>query len=475
MTARFAYRSSNHSAPERPLCVDAEGMLVRGNPLWESWFALLRLRPTTAILALIKLFRGGSEAFASHLSRLVDFQAAQLPYDEAVLEQLRRAKATGRTVALVTTLPQAWTVQIVSHLGLFDAVLPGRPHTLGGQGMSSALTAGHGAGSPPLPREHSSVAFATAASAADRSGRCREPPDDVILRKRATWRTWTRQLRLHQWLKNLLVYVPLVAARKVGDPGMVAEATAAFVAFGCIASATYILNDLLDLPHDRRHPTKRHRPLAAGLLSIPSVAVVMAGLFVGGGLVASTLPVGFAGVLALYLCGTVAYSLFLKRTAPLDVFTLAGLYALRVLAGNAATGLPISFWLLAFSIFLFLSLAMAKRHAELLRLGVNGESTSHGRGYGAGDLEMVRQLGVAAGYVSALVLALYLNSPQAALLYSRPDILWLLCGLLLYWITHLWLTAHRGRLDDDPVVFALRDRVSRVVALIAAAILILAR
>ncbi len=293
--------------------------------------------------------------------------------------------------------------------------------------------------------------------------------------QRADWRTWLRQLRLHQWLKNLLIFVPLVAARKVGDPEMLAATAAASVAFGCVASATYIVNDLFDLSHDRHHPTKCRRPIAAGLISIPSAVVVTLGLLLAGSLIASTLPVEFSQVLLLYLFGTVAYSLLLKRSAPLDTFTLAGLYALRVLAGNAATGLAPSFWLLAFSVFLFLSLAMAKRHAELLRLATHGESASRGRGYLTADRQMVGQLGVSAGYASALVLALYFNSPQAALLYQRPGFLWLLCVLLLYWITHLWLVAHHGQLDDDPVIFAMRDRVSRVVALLAAALLILAR
>ncbi len=324
-------------------------------------------------------------------------------------------------------------------------------------------------------------AFAPSVSrAADPPAAARPADEKAVLEvlerpQRANWRTWLRQLRLHQWLKNLLIFVPLVAARKLGDPKMLAAAAAAFVAFGCVASATYIVNDLFDLSHDRRHPTKRHRPLAAGVLSIPSVAAAALALLAVGSSIACALPVQFAQVLLLYLGGTVAYSLFLKRSAPLDTFALAGLYALRMLAGNAATGLAPSFWLLAFSIFLFLSLAMAKRYAELLRLRSNGESAPPGRGYLAADREMVGQLGVAAGYASALVLALYFNSPQAALLYSRPGLLWLLCVLLLYWITHLWLVAHRGRLDDDPVIFAMRDRVSRLVALLAAALLILAR
>ena len=483
MTARVSDEADPESTGQRPLCVEAEGALIRGDPLWEGWFALLRQSPGAAIISLARRIREGSAAFAAELSAHVSLDATQLPYEQALLGRLRQAKTEGRTLALVTRLPRVWAARIASHLNVFEAVLVeedvrGRRRCC----TCSTLDAHYGAksfdyvgeaGSPAWSLAHSGIVLVSRESAV-RAEQRNPSGREVIVRDRPTGRIWLRQLRLHQWLKNLLIFVPLIAARQVGNLRMDAAAAAAFIAFGLVASATYILNDLLDLSYDRKHPTKRHRPLAAGLLSVPSATVVMAGLFALGALVAGALPMEYSEVLVLYVAGAVAYSLFLKRSAPLDAFALAGLYTLRVLAGNAATGLPPSFWLLAFSIFLFLSLAMAKRHAELLRLGEQGESASRGLGYLTADREMVSQLGVGAGYISVLVLALYLNSPKAALLYSRPGVLWFLCVLLLYWITRLWLVAHRGQLDDDPVVFAMRDRISRLVALAVAVLLILA-
>jgi 4-hydroxybenzoate polyprenyltransferase len=208
--------------------------------------------------------------------------------------------------------------------------------------------------------------------------------------------------------------------------------------------------------------------------NVPSAVLVMLSLFLAGGLIASRLPVPFMWTLALYALGALSYSLYFKRKAPMDTLVLAALYTLRVLAGNAATGIPPSFWLLAFSLFLFLSLAMSKRHAELMRLRGTAEEAVQGRDYWVADREMISQLGVSAGYISVLVLALYVNSPEAATQYERPAILWLLCVLVLFWITRLWLIAHRGQLHEDPVVFAIRDRTSQITGILSLMLLYLA-
>jgi 4-hydroxybenzoate polyprenyltransferase len=249
------------------------------------------------------------------------------------------------------------------------------------------------------------------------------------------------------------------------------------LAFGCVASANYILNDLLDIQHDRHHPLKRNRPIAAGVISVSSAAVVAAVLLIAGAIVASRLPLEFSAALSVYLLGALTYSLYFKRKAPMDAFVLAGLYTLRVLAGNAVTGIPPSFWLLAFSIFLFLSLAIAKRYTELLRISESEDQSgrARGRGYLTADRELIGQLGVCAGYISVLVLALYINSPEAAALYESPAVLWPLCLVELFWITRVWLIAHRGQLHDDPVIFAIRDRTSQVTGLLALALLYLAQ
>lgn len=470
-------------ATHRPLCVDAEGALIRSSPWVETWLALLRTRPGAAWLALLQFVRGGARAVAAYIAAHAQFDAAALAYDESVLERLQEAKAQGRTLVLITTLPASWAAQIGTHLRCIDATLLGEgPPVDGERGKSAVLNARYGVSAfdyvgredaPAWAYAHGGTVIAANPLAAQ-TPRSTVRTADVIVRTRATGRTWLRQLRLHQWVKNLLIFVPLIAARRVGDVHMIGTALAAFVAFGCIASASYILNDLFDLPYDRAHPSKRRRPLAAGTLSIRSAAAVMSCLFALGAGIAAVLPVALAVVLLLYLGGTLAYSFFLKRIAPLDAFTLAGLYTLRIFAGNAATGLAPSFWLLAFSMFLFLSLALAKRHTELLRLTATGGRAAQGRGYLASDRDMVSQLGVGSGYISVLVLTLYLNSPQASELYRRPQLLWLLCVLLLYWISRLWLVVHRGQLDDDPVVFALRDRCSRIVALAVVLVLLLA-
>lgn len=466
-----------------PLCVDLEGALLCGDIVWEVWFALLRQRPGKAMYALVlALSRTGR--LRQYLAANAQIEASVLPYNESLLSELRRTKAAGRRLVLITALPRPWAQSISSYLALFEDVLAGdtgATHPEESKGRILQARFGErgfdyvgGAKSALWSLARSGWLVSGVATSAVRLGESARA-EELVLRKAAARGVWARQLRLHQWLKNLLVCVPLIASRRFMDREIVAATVAAFFAFGFVASGNYILNDLLDLQHDRQHPRKRYRPLAAGILTVHSSVLVMAALFSAGAAIAVFLPATFGEVLLLYLAGTLAYSLRLKRSAPLDTFTLAGLYTLRVFAGNAATKLPPSFWLLAFSVFLFLSLAMAKRHAELLLAGAKGNDAPRGRGYLAADREMVSQLGVGAGYISVLVLALYLNSPQAALLYGRPDVLWLLCLLLLYWITRLWLIAHRGQLDDDPLIFAIRDRLSRYTAIMAVVVLWFAR
>ena len=285
----------------------------------------------------------------------------------------------------------------------------------------------------------------------------------------APLKSWLRALRLHQWLKNLLVFLPLLASHRFLEPGAVLAALGAFVAFGLCASGVYLLNDLLDLPSDRSHPRKRQRPFAAGDLPLLHGLLLAPLLTLAAFALAAAIAPAFVAVLALYLAMTLGYSFWLKRVAMLDVVLLAGLYTIRIIAGAAAIGSPLSFWLLAFSMFLFLSLAMLKRYTELAAMLGEGRSGALGRGYGVEDLPLVQSLGGSAGYGAVLVLALYINSPESLALYARPQVLWLICPLLLYWVSRVWVIAHRGAMNDDPVVFAVRDRVSQVVIALCAA------
>jgi 4-hydroxybenzoate polyprenyltransferase len=297
-----------------------------------------------------------------------------------------------------------------------------------------------------------------------------EPQD----RARSRIRIWLRAMRAHQWAKNVLVFVPAAAAQMLGQPQVLVQSLLAFAAFCLAASGMYIVNDLLDLDSDRQHPVKRARPLASGDLKaregLAAAVALVAGSFAIGYLLLGAL---FLAVLCGYVLVTLWYSLDLKRRVGVDILCLAGLYTLRILAGSAATHIEPSFWLLAFSMFLFLSLAAAKRSAELAGVESRSENRAPGRGYVVSDLPLLLAFGVAAAYSSVLVLALYMYS-RAEVLYAHPQVLWLLCPVLLYWVSRVWLKTHRRQLHEDPVVFALADWPSRLVAVASIAIVLLA-
>lgn len=284
-----------------------------------------------------------------------------------------------------------------------------------------------------------------------------------------------RALRPHQWVKNLLVFVPVVLDHKLFHAETMAKATIAFVAFCCVASSAYILNDIFDLEADRRHPTKRYRPFASGALR-PAVGLVLVPILIAVAVAISwsSLPRAFVVLLALYLVLTSAYSLYLKRVAVLDVLLLAGLYTLRVLAGIAAAQVRFSTWLLAFAMFLFLSLAFLKRYTEVSAMDGALTEQVRRRGYQRGDREWLGSMGGASGYLSVLVLALYINSEQVIALYRRPLALWLVCPLLLFWTSRMWLLAHRGKIHDDPIVATVRDPASYVIGLLVGLVMYLA-
>jgi 4-hydroxybenzoate polyprenyltransferase len=280
-----------------------------------------------------------------------------------------------------------------------------------------------------------------------------------------------RALRVHQWVKNLLVFVPVLLDHKLFDPPVMLQAAVAFAAFCCAASGGYVLNDLLDRDADRKHRVKRHRPFAADVLS-RSFGVTLVPLLFAAALLSSLwLSPKFLILLAMYVGLTTAYSIYLKQIAVLDVLLLAGLYTLRVLAGVAASHVRFSTWLLAFSMFLFLSLAFLKRYAELSELQGGAAEGVARRGYLRGDREWLGSMGGASGYLSVLVLALYINSEDVVALYRNPLLLWLICPLLLFWISRMWLLAHRGRIDQDPIVAAVRDPASYAIGALVGVIL----
>jgi 4-hydroxybenzoate polyprenyltransferase len=445
---------------------------------WRRSFPLLARDLPAALQAPFWLFRGKAHLKAE-VARRAHLDVAALPYNERLLGYLRGQHAAGRPLVLATASPEKLAREVADHLGLFDDVIAtnGTANLKGTRKAQTLVARFDERGFDYAGNSHSDLAVwrhsrraivvdpepgvsQAAGAAAD--------VETVIEHTPARVRDYLKALRLHQWSKNVLVFVPLIAAHRAGEIPLLLQAVIAFLAFGLCASSVYLLNDLLDLPADRPHPRKRARPFAAGTIPIlHGVALIPLLLLASAGLTL-LLPPLFPAALALYYLSTLAYSLGLKRVVLVDVLLLAGLYTLRVLAGAAAVAVVPSFWLLAFSVFLFLSLALAKRHAELKVLLKQGTEKTRGRGYHAADIDALLSLGSAAGYMAVLVLALYINSPTVRDLHHRPEVIWLLCPLLLYWISRVWLGAHRGKLHDDPVVFAFKDHVSRLVLVLAA-------
>jgi len=472
---------------EPPLCVDLDGTLLATDLLWESVASLARTNPLALLLLPVWLLSGRAYAKA-RIAERVRIDAAHLPYREPVLLFLIQETARGRRLVLATASPLRLARLVADHLGLFDDVIGSDDRSnLKGVAKLRSLEAKFGV------RGFDYVGDATcdvpiweasrrAYVAGGRRGiqaavrRVRHDAQFVTSASLGRTRGVLRLLRPHQWAKNLLLFVPLILAHLVGDLSKAWAVTCAFVAFCCFASAVYVLNDLADLEADRRHPSKKRRPLASGAVPLPWGSALAALLLVAGIVIpiAAGLPPAFFGLLALYLVVTTAYSLHLKRVVLLDVFVLAGLYALRVTAGGAAVGVPVTGWLTAFSMFFFVSLALAKRYAEMSRAAADRRPAPDRRGYRTEDIDLIRGLGPAAGCVAVLPLCLYVNSADVLRLYVRPELLWVVCLVVFYWIARVWLLACRGQLHEDPVTFALKDRASYAAGAVVGLSLLLA-
>jgi len=471
------------SATDRvvPLCVDLDGTLVTSDTVLESMLTLVRQDPW-ALLYLPIWMLGGRASFKQRVAERVTPAASRLPYRPELIEYLERHKRAGRTLILVTAAHESTARSVAAYLGLFDRVMASdAQRNLKGGRKAAALVAEFGergfdyAGDSRADLAVWSLArraLVVGSSAfAQRVGTLAQV-EKVFERPAVSLTDWANALRVYQWVKNLLLFVPLIAAHKANDIGLVLHGLVAFLAFSLCASSVYVINDLFDLDADRAHPWKSSRPFASGRLSIASGIAAAPILLAIAFAIATRLPLGFMAILALYFAVALLYSLRLKRRAVLDVLVLAGLYTLRLLAGAAAVSVLASFWLLAFSMFLFLSLALVKRVGELGNLPA--DASAAGRGYRRDDLPVLMALGTASGYTAVMVFALYINSSTSELLYRHPRALWLLCPLLLFWVSRVWLFTHRGEMHDDPIVFAFRDPVSLWLVVPAAAILWLA-
>ena len=449
-----------------PLVVDVDGCLLRTDLLWEGLFASFARQPAS-ILATLRSAMRGKPALKRHLAGACPPAVGDLPLHPAVVDLVKRAQDDGRPVFLASGSDETLVRAVGARLGISATFGTNGEQNLVGKNKLELIRSisdrfdyvGNGAADLPIWRA-ADRAYAVNAGPFTRWRARRARPDLVELPGGTpAWKAWLRAIRPHQWAKNVLLFLPAMAAHLVFGIALVQQLAAGFLAFSAGASALYLLNDLIDLPHDRRHPTKRHRPFAAGDLSIPAGAVGVVVLLAISAVFTAMVGGRFWMVLLTYLALSLGYSLVIKRQAVLDVIGLASLYTMRIIAGAVMVSVPLSRWFLAFSVFFFLSLALAKRVVEL-RHSSGSTDVIPGRGYVAADLAILTSQGVSAGMASALVYCLYITGDEVIRLYAHSERLWLGFPILLYWLGRVWLLTARGQMHDDPVVFALRDRSS---------------
>ncbi len=476
-------RPSDQPVTPVPLVIDLDGTLIKTDSLIESFLALIRQNPLYAFVVPLWLLRGRAY-LKQQISRRVTLDVSLLPYHQELLAYLRVQRDQGRRLVLATGADEKIARGVADYLRLFETILASNGAiNLSAQRKRDRLVREFGekgfdyAGNDwrdlvVWSSAHKAIVVSSSRSLPSTAARA-AGIERVFMGREKWLKPYMKALRLHQWLKNLLVFVPLVMAHRFLELDLLAKTFLAFFAFGLCASSAYLFNDLVDIPADRHHPRKRLRPFAAGELSLFSGLTSIPLLLGFSLLVGLFLPLPFLGMLAIYYLLNLAYSSYLKRVVLLDVMLLAGLYTLRVMAGSASVMIWPSAWLLAFSTFLFLSLALVKRYAELVIMGTE-TGVVHVRGYQIMDKELLVSLGSGSGYVAVLVLIIYISSGVAEIHYTRHQLVWFLCPLLLYWISYVWLIAHRGGMLDDPLVFTIKDRISQIVILLGAVIFVLA-
>jgi len=458
---------------QRPLCVDLDGTLVKSDTLVDSLLLLVRTHPLRAMRAPLWL-KGGKAGLKARVSAEVQLDTTHLPYNRPLLEYLMEQHAEGRKLYLTTGADTALAHRIAEHLGVFEEVLAsdGATNLTGNNKLDSLKKRfpadgfdyiGNAPPDLPLLEQAGEAMIANPTFSLRTKLKSRRITVSRQFDDRSSLiKVFLKTIRVHQWAKNVLIFVPLLLAHAL-KLALLFDALIAFISFSLCASATYIVNDLLDIEADRRHPKKRYRPFAAGNLSAGAgmaiVVVFLAAAFTG----AFFLPGAFLQWLLLYLVTTLSYSLYFKRVVLIDVILLSGLYTLRMLAGGAATSVKFSPWLAAFSLFLFLSLAMVKRFSELQNIRARGNTLSNGRGYLLADIEQIRSFGTASAYASVVVFAFYIYGSGGTGLYHHPARMWLMTPLMILWLSRVWLLASRGELDEDPVIFAVTDRVSLLI------------
>lgn len=482
----FSEKSSNaiiHN--KRPLIIDLDGTLIYTDVLHEFAIQLLRDKPHLVLMMPFWLF-GGKALLKKKLALHVNIDVTSLPFNQKLIVWLQSQKDLGRKLVLCTASDTSIARMIANHLKLFDEVIASEGiKNLAGKNKANALVEKYGengfdyVGNSTVDllvweKSKQGVVVNGSSKLVVQVSAITEVAH-VISKDKSNLKTWAKVFRLYQWIKNILLFVPIFAAHQEITGGVWTNLGLAFLSFSLCASSVYIANDLLDLESDRLHPRKCSRPFASGQVPIWFGVVLIPALLIASLVMAQSVDGSFLPWLLVYFGLTCAYSWVLKRLVLVDCLTLAMLYTLRIIAGAAAVSVPVSFWLLAFSIFLFLSLGFIKRYAELHAQHNSGSNKVQGRGYYLNDTSLTQQLGITSGYAAILLLALYLNSENVIKLYRTPEIIWGAIPLMLLWISWMWLKANCGLMHDDPVVFAVKDRVSLLIGALLIAILILAR
>lgn len=467
-----------------PLVVDLDGTLIKTDLLGESILQCIKKNPLTIFNLFVWLIKGKAE-LKSRLAAIVKIDVQTLPYNIAFVSYLKNEYYNGRTLILATASHTLYANQIASYVGIFsETYATDSKCNLKGSKKLECLETRFGENGFDYAGDSKAdlKIFSKARNA------ILVHPENAVLKKAAKNRNirgvfndkknqigvYLKAIRIHQWLKNILIFVPILTSHNWFDVSMILKSVVGFLALCFCASGTYILNDLFDLNSDRNHPRKRDRPFAAGDISIVKGLILSSLLLTTGVFSSYLLGSSFGFIVTGYIVLTLAYSLFLKTYALIDTILLASLYTIRVIAGAVLIEVNLSFWLLTFSVFIFYCLALLKRVTELQTLNKAGNEKIKGRGYTLQDENSLRGMGISSGLLSIVVFALYINSADVLSLYPRPQILWFICPLLLYWINMLWLKTGREEMHDDPIVFTIKDRSSQVIFVLIAFLLFVA-
>jgi 4-hydroxybenzoate polyprenyltransferase len=457
-----------------PLCVDLDGTLVKSDTLFEQMVRAIKTDPWSILFVLFWLMRGKLH-FKEKINKITGINPELLPYNNEIIEFLKTERIRGREIYLATASHKYIAEQVSDHIRLFDGVFAsGNGINLKGKtkrdflinkfGENSFDYIGNSRSDIPIWKSTNTAHIVSSDKVLIRSVKNQCNVGKIFTSDTLSFVIILREMRLYQWVKNILIILPFLLAHKIPTLDLALTIILAFLSFGLTASSVYILNDLMDLEADRIHPRKRFRPLAAGELQI-SFGMILAPmlLLIAFAISAFWISWEFTSVLLAYLLITNLYSMYFKRIYILDILTLAGLYSIRLLSGAIAAEVQISPWLITFSMFIFLSLAVVKRYTELIVARELNRNNLRGRDYSIDDMDLLRSLGISSGYISILIFALYINSREISQLYNHPQFLWGCVPLLLFWITRIWFMAHRGKMQDDPIVFTVRDKASYLI------------